>query len=76
MDAAIAGAVLLGICEPQMTGIGGDCFVLFSRGGSDEIHAVNGSGRAPAAATAADLRARVWMRFPCAAPMLSPFQAP
>lgn len=58
MDAAIAGAVLLGICEPQMTGIGGDCFVLFSRGGSDEIHAVNGSGRAPAAASAADLRAQ------------------
>ena len=30
MDAAIAGAVLLGFCEPQMTGLGGDCFVLFS----------------------------------------------
>lgn len=58
MDAAIAGAVLLGICEPQMTGIGGDCFVLFSRPGSDEIHAVNGSGRAPAAADAAALRNR------------------
>ncbi|WP_281955399.1 gamma-glutamyltransferase family protein [Pseudophaeobacter arcticus] len=56
MDAAIAGAVLLGICEPQMTGIGGDCFVLFSRGGSDEIQAVNGSGRAPAAASAQALR--------------------
>lgn len=56
MDAAIAGAVLLGICEPQMTGIGGDCFVLWSEGGSDKVHALNGSGRAPAALDAADLR--------------------
>ena len=56
MDAAIAGAVLLGICEPQMTGIGGDCFVLWSEGGSDEVHALNGSGRAPAALDAAQLR--------------------
>ena len=58
MDAAIAGAVLLGICEPQMTGIGGDCFVLFTRPGSNEVQALNGSGRAPAALTAADLRAK------------------
>ncbi|MDQ2090430.1 gamma-glutamyltransferase family protein [Marimonas arenosa] len=56
MDAAIAGAVLLGICEPQMTGIGGDCFVLFKPAGSEEIKALNGSGRAPAAASAAALR--------------------
>ena len=56
MDAAIAGGVLLGICEPQMTGIGGDCFVLYTRPGSDKIHALNGSGRAPAAADAAALR--------------------
>lgn len=58
MDAAIAGAVLLGICEPQMTGLGGDCFVLFNRPGETEIRALNGSGRAPAAARAEDLRAR------------------
>ncbi|MFC3613133.1 gamma-glutamyltransferase family protein [Lutimaribacter marinistellae] len=57
MDAAIAGAVLLGICEPQMTGIGGDCFVLYTRPGEQEIRALNGSGRAPAAASAAALRA-------------------
>ena len=56
MDAAIAGAVLLGICEPQMTGIGGDCFVLIKPAGSEDIIAVNGSGRAPKAATAASLR--------------------
>lgn len=56
MDAAIAGAVLLGICEPQMTGIGGDCFILYTRPGSNEIHALNGSGRAPAAASAVKLR--------------------
>ena len=57
MDAAIAGAVLLGICEPQMTGIGGDCFVLFTKPGDPTIHALNGSGRAPAGASASALRA-------------------
>ncbi|WP_050604944.1 gamma-glutamyltransferase family protein [Ruegeria sp. 6PALISEP08] len=56
MDAAIAGAVLLGICEPQMTGLGGDCFVLFNRAGESRIRALNGSGRSPAAAQAQLLR--------------------
>jgi gamma-glutamyltranspeptidase/glutathione hydrolase len=57
VDAAIAGAVLLGICEPQMTGIGGDCFVLLTPPGSDQVIALNGSGRAPAGLDAAALRA-------------------
>ena len=56
MDAAIAGAVLLGFCEPHMTGIGGDCFVLYSAPGSDKVQALNGSGRAPVGANAARLR--------------------
>jgi gamma-glutamyltranspeptidase / glutathione hydrolase len=58
MDAAIAGAILLGICEPHMCGIGGDCFVLISKPGQPDIIALNGSGRAPAGASAASLRAR------------------
>ncbi len=57
-DAAIAGAVLLGICEPQMTGIGGDCFVLLKPAGSEQVIGLNGSGRSPAALSADDLRAR------------------
>jgi gamma-glutamyltranspeptidase / glutathione hydrolase len=57
-DAAIAGAVLLGIAEPQMTGIGGDCFVLVKPPGSEEIVAINGSGRAPKGLEAAALRAK------------------
>jgi gamma-glutamyltranspeptidase/glutathione hydrolase len=58
VDAAIAGAVTLGICEPQMTGIGGDCFVLISPAQSDDIIALNGSGRAPAGLSAEALRAK------------------
>ncbi|WP_424975853.1 gamma-glutamyltransferase family protein [Dinoroseobacter sp. S124A] len=57
MDAAIAGAILLGICEPQMTGIGGDCFALVKPAGMEDIFGINGSGRAPAALSAETLRA-------------------
>jgi len=58
VDAAVAAAVLLGICEPQMTGIGGDCFVLVKPAGSEEVFTLNGSGRAPAAVSATALRER------------------
>lgn len=58
VDAAIAGAVLLGLCEPQMTGIGGDCFVLLTPPGEDRVVALNGSGRAPAALQAETIRAK------------------
>ncbi len=58
VDAAIAGAVLLGICEPQMTGIGGDCFALIKPAGEERIVALNGSGRAPQAYAAQAMRER------------------
>jgi len=47
VDAAIAAALVLGIAEPQMTGIGGDCFALIKPPGSEDIIALNGSGRSP-----------------------------
>ena len=68
VDAAIAGAVLLGFCEPQMTGLGGDCFVLFKPAGTEEIHALNGSGRAPNGLNAAALRARGMAEMPLYSP--------
>lgn len=53
LDAAVAACAVQCVVEPESTGIGGDCFCLFSKGGSTDIIGYNGSGRAPAAATAA-----------------------
>ncbi|MGR3343891.1 MAG: gamma-glutamyltransferase family protein [Paracoccaceae bacterium] len=58
VDAAITAAVLLGICEPLSTGIGGDCFVLLKPAGQERIVALNGSGRAPAGLRADAMRGR------------------
>lgn len=55
-DAAIAGALVLNICEPQMTGLGGDCFALIHQNKGGTVEGVNASGRAPAAVDAARLR--------------------
>ena len=51
VDAAIGAAVLLGLCEPQSSGIGGDLFVLLMPPGEDRIIALNGSGGEPATAS-------------------------
>ncbi len=49
VDAAIAAVAMQCVVEPESTGIGGDCFVLYSKAGALPI-ALSGAGRAPAKA--------------------------
>jgi gamma-glutamyltranspeptidase/glutathione hydrolase len=51
IDAAIAAELVLGLVEPQSSGIGGGGFLLFYEGSSERITAYDGRERAPAGAT-------------------------
>jgi gamma-glutamyltranspeptidase/glutathione hydrolase len=58
VDAALASAAVLCVVEPMSTGIGGDVFALVWSARESRLLGLNGSGRAPQAATLEGYRAR------------------
>jgi len=47
VDAAVTACAVQCVVEPMSTGIGGDCFVLYVKGGEGPVIGLNGSGWAP-----------------------------
>jgi len=69
VDAAIATNAALGVVMPSGCGLGGDAFWLIWDEAARHQSALNGSGRAPAAADAAGLRAHGLAEVPSRGPL-------
>ena len=64
VDAAVACAAVLNVVEPISTGVGGDLFALIWDAKEKKVHALNGSGAAPAAASIEELGSKGHQRMP------------
>ncbi|HET6781515.1 MAG TPA: gamma-glutamyltransferase [bacterium] len=64
VDAAVAVAGVLGVVQPMMSGLGGDAFILIWSAAERKVHAVNGSGIAPFAATREWFTSRGYSKMP------------
>ena len=62
VDAALAAAITLTVVEPTSCDIGGDLFALVWDG--SKLHALNGSGRAPAGLTVEEVHRRGYATMP------------
>ena len=69
VDAAVTAAAVLNVVEPVSTGMGGDLFALVWTAADRRVHALNASGRAPAAASAEELRRKGLAEVPLDSPM-------
>lgn len=68
IDAAVTTAAALSVVEPNSTGIGGDMFALVWSAKEKKIHAINGSGRAPASASIEELKKQGLDEIPSTGP--------
>lgn len=59
VDAAIAANAVLGVMEPVLNGIGGDCFVIVYDPKTHKLYGYNGSGPAASGRDLAKMRAEV-----------------
>ena len=64
VDAAVTAAAVLNVVEPESTGIGGDMFALVWNADEKQVHALNGSGRAPAAANIDEMTSLGYRQMP------------
>lgn len=64
VDAAVAAATTIAVVYPHMTGVGGDSFWLIHDAGAGRLLGLNAAGRAAAAVTLDDYRARFGADIP------------
>ncbi len=64
IDAAIATAAALNVVEPMSTGLGGDAFMIVYLSKSNELKALNASGRSPYAASLEAFRNLGYQKMP------------
>ena len=69
IDAAVTAAIMLGLVEPMMSGLGGDLFVIMWSAKEQKLIGLNASGRAGSLMTIEELRRRGRDAMPISGPL-------